>query len=86
MTMVADGGTSQIDQREVAAVSIGVGDANKALVLEAFEVLFNKRDYTAAARYWSDDYIQHSMQISCPLARPPRGPAHADSWQAASRE
>jgi predicted SnoaL-like aldol condensation-catalyzing enzyme len=37
---------------------------NKALVLEAFDTLFNKRDYTAAERYWSRDYIQHSAHIA----------------------
>ena len=26
---------------------------NKALVLEAFDTLFNKRDYAAAERFWS---------------------------------
>ena len=26
---------------------------NKAIVLEAFDTLFNKRDYGAAARFWS---------------------------------
>ena len=36
---------------------------NKALVLEAFDTLFNKRDYAAAARYWSPSYIQHSAHI-----------------------
>ena len=36
---------------------------NKALVLEAFDKLFNKRDYLAAERYWSPDYIQHSAHI-----------------------
>ncbi len=36
---------------------------NKAIVLEAFETLFNKRDYAAAERYWSPDYIQHSAHI-----------------------
>jgi predicted SnoaL-like aldol condensation-catalyzing enzyme len=36
---------------------------NKALVLEAFETLFNKRDYAAAERFWSPDYIQHSAHI-----------------------
>jgi predicted SnoaL-like aldol condensation-catalyzing enzyme len=36
---------------------------NKALVLEAFDTLFNKRDYVAAERYWSPDYIQHSAHI-----------------------
>ena len=28
---------------------------NKALVLEAFDTLFNKRDYAAAQRFWSPD-------------------------------
>ncbi|HWY46331.1 MAG TPA: nuclear transport factor 2 family protein [Bryobacteraceae bacterium] len=38
-------------------------EQNKALVLEAFDTLFNKRDYEAAARFWSDAYIQHSAHI-----------------------
>ncbi|MHB9837358.1 nuclear transport factor 2 family protein [Paraburkholderia terrae] len=37
--------------------------ANKALVLEAFDTLFNQRDYAAAERLWSPDYIQHSAHI-----------------------
>jgi predicted SnoaL-like aldol condensation-catalyzing enzyme len=37
---------------------------NKALVLEAFDTLFNKRDYTAAERFWSERYIQHSAHIA----------------------
>ena len=37
--------------------------ANKALVLEAFDRLFNQRDYAAAERFWSPDYIQHSAHI-----------------------
>jgi len=36
---------------------------NKKLVLEAFDTLFNKRDYVAAERYWSPKYIQHSAHI-----------------------
>jgi predicted SnoaL-like aldol condensation-catalyzing enzyme len=36
---------------------------NKILVLEAFDSLFNKRDYAAAERYWSPNYIQHSAHI-----------------------
>jgi hypothetical protein len=32
-------------------------ERNKALVLEAFDTLFNKRDYAAAERFWSPDYI-----------------------------
>src|SRR4029077_9994564 len=39
-------------------------DRNKALVLEAFDTLFNKRDYEAAARFWSPSYIQHSAHIA----------------------
>jgi len=38
-------------------------EQNKALVLQAFDTLFNKRDYDAAARFWSDTYIQHSAHI-----------------------
>ncbi len=37
---------------------------NKALVLEAFEILFNKRDYTAAEGFWSPAYVQHSAHIA----------------------
>src|SRR5712675_3239913 len=37
---------------------------NKALVLEAFDTLFNKRDYAAAEHYLSPNYIQHSAHIA----------------------
>jgi predicted SnoaL-like aldol condensation-catalyzing enzyme len=37
---------------------------NKALVLEAFDTLFNKRNYAAAERFWSANYIQHSKHIA----------------------
>ena len=36
---------------------------NKALVLKAFDTLFNKRDYKAAESFWSPKYIQHSPHI-----------------------
>src|ERR1035441_2319496 len=36
---------------------------NKKLVLEAFDTLFNKRDYAAAEKFWSPRYIQHSAHI-----------------------
>ncbi len=39
-------------------------EKNKALVLEAFETLFNKRDYLSAERFWSPNYIQHSAHIA----------------------
>ena len=38
-------------------------EKNKALVLEAFDTLFNKRDYDAAEKYWSPNYVQHSAHI-----------------------
>jgi predicted SnoaL-like aldol condensation-catalyzing enzyme len=40
-----------------------IAEANKRLVLEAFDTLFNKRDYNAAVRFWSPNYIQHSAHI-----------------------
>jgi acetyl esterase/lipase/predicted SnoaL-like aldol condensation-catalyzing enzyme len=39
-------------------------DANKALVIEAFDTLFNRRDYAVAEAFWSPDYIQHSAHIA----------------------
>src|SRR6267378_3279158 len=38
-------------------------EQNKALVLEAFDTLFNNRDYAAAEKFWSPHYIQHSAHI-----------------------
>ena len=40
-----------------------IQEKNKTLVLDAFDTLFNKRDYTAAEKYWSPNYIQHSAHI-----------------------
>ena len=40
-----------------------IQEKNKALVLDAFNTLFNTRDYAAAEHYWSPDYIQHSAHI-----------------------
>jgi len=36
---------------------------NKALVLKAFDALFNQRNYAEAKRYWSPRYVQHSAHI-----------------------
>ncbi len=44
-------------------MSTTMEEANKRLVLEAFDTLFNKRDYKAAERFWSPSYIQHSAHI-----------------------
>jgi predicted SnoaL-like aldol condensation-catalyzing enzyme len=41
-----------------------VEETNKRLVLEAFDTLFNKRDYKAAEHFWSPNYIQHSAHIA----------------------
>jgi predicted SnoaL-like aldol condensation-catalyzing enzyme len=41
-----------------------LADSNRELVLEAFDTLFNKRDYAQAERLWSPEYIQHSAHIS----------------------
>ena len=38
-------------------------EKNKALALDAFDALFNKKDYAAAEKYWSPNYIQHSAHI-----------------------
>jgi predicted SnoaL-like aldol condensation-catalyzing enzyme len=38
-------------------------EQNKRLVLEAFDTLFNKRDYAAAEKFWSPHYVQHSAHI-----------------------
>jgi predicted SnoaL-like aldol condensation-catalyzing enzyme len=39
-------------------------EENKAFVLEAFDTLFNIRDYDAASHFWSESYIQHSAHIA----------------------
>jgi predicted SnoaL-like aldol condensation-catalyzing enzyme len=39
-------------------------EKNKTLVLRAFDTLFNRRDYSAAERFWSPQYIQHSAHIA----------------------
>ena len=40
-----------------------IASNNKALVLAAFDTLFNKRDYAAAERFWSPHDVQHSAHI-----------------------
>jgi predicted SnoaL-like aldol condensation-catalyzing enzyme len=49
---------------KMESASEKIESKNKALVLEAFDMLFNKRDYAAAERFWSPDYIQHSAHIA----------------------
>jgi predicted SnoaL-like aldol condensation-catalyzing enzyme/predicted ester cyclase len=38
-------------------------DINKERVIEAFDTLFNKRNYVTAEKFWSPKYIQHSAHI-----------------------
>ncbi|WP_233886755.1 nuclear transport factor 2 family protein [Paraburkholderia flagellata] len=38
-------------------------EKNTALVLEALETLFNRKDYEKAAQFWSDTYVQHSRHV-----------------------
>jgi predicted SnoaL-like aldol condensation-catalyzing enzyme len=49
---------------KMVEVSEKIESKNKALVLEAFDMPFNKRDYATAERFWSPDYIQHSAHIA----------------------
>src|SRR4029077_20040789 len=48
---------------DAADMSVMTETTNRALVLVAFDTLFNKRDYAAAMQYWSPNYVQHSAHI-----------------------
>ena len=50
-------------QNKTLIQSNTIEEKNKALVLNAFDTLFNNRDYVAAERYWSPKYIQHSAVV-----------------------
>jgi predicted SnoaL-like aldol condensation-catalyzing enzyme len=52
-----------VNKHEEIIMNQTIQEKNKALVLDAFDTLFNKRDYQAAERYWSPNYIQHSAHI-----------------------
>jgi predicted SnoaL-like aldol condensation-catalyzing enzyme len=45
-------------------VSESTAQRNKAFVLEAFETLFNRKDFVTAEKFWSPNYIQHSAHIA----------------------
>ena len=49
---------------QMAEITKTTPEQNRALVMEAFDTLFNNRDYAAAERFWSPDYIQHSAHIA----------------------
>jgi predicted SnoaL-like aldol condensation-catalyzing enzyme len=55
--------TPQGVQNTTAYNHTGLEEKNKALVLKAFDTLFNQRDYGAAEQYWSPKYIQHSAVV-----------------------
>jgi predicted SnoaL-like aldol condensation-catalyzing enzyme len=38
-------------------------EKNKYIALEAFDTLFNKRDYAKAHDFWTSNYVQHSAHI-----------------------
>ena len=44
-------------------MSESIAQRNKTFVLEAFETLFNRKDFVAAEKFWSPNYIQHSAHI-----------------------
>jgi hypothetical protein len=53
--------------REIASgkgIQMNAGEKNTRLVLEAFDMLLNKRDYAATDKFWSPHYIQHSSHTS----------------------
>ena len=56
-------GNTPIPYQGGTTMTTAAEEHNKALVLEAFDTLFNQRDYAAAQRFWSPDYIQHSAHI-----------------------
>jgi predicted SnoaL-like aldol condensation-catalyzing enzyme len=60
---MSDAQVKEIDKPALEATSQTPESKNKALVLEAFETLFNKRDFAGAERFWSTKYIQHSAHI-----------------------
>ena len=41
-----------------------IASHNTALVLAAFDTLFNQRDYAAAERFWSPHDVQHSAHLA----------------------
>jgi predicted SnoaL-like aldol condensation-catalyzing enzyme len=55
--------SATIERMSESGLTMTTPSENKTLVLNAFDTLFNKRDYDAAARFWSPDYIQHSAHI-----------------------
>jgi predicted SnoaL-like aldol condensation-catalyzing enzyme len=53
----------QMTTKEKTKMNQSLEEKNKSLVLEAFDTLFNRRDYASAEKFWSPKYIQHSAHI-----------------------
>ena len=45
------------------STTINTTNANKETVRQAFDALFNQRDYASAERFWAEEYVQHSAHI-----------------------
>ena len=45
------------------APGMKTAEETKALVLEAFDTLFNKRDYAKAAEFWSENFNTMAVDI-----------------------
>src|ERR1700758_1407330 len=55
--------TQQRRKDQQIIMSETIQEKNKALVLDAFDTLFHKRDHAAAVKYWSPNYSHHSAHI-----------------------
>jgi predicted SnoaL-like aldol condensation-catalyzing enzyme len=66
LTRVVDGiyvCTGLFKRKRRRTVATAAEERNRVIVLEAFDTLFNQRDYAAAHEFWSPNYIQHSAHI-----------------------
>jgi predicted SnoaL-like aldol condensation-catalyzing enzyme len=57
------GWTPIAKHRSTIAMTDDQTERNKQLVIEAFDTLFNKRDYARAEQLWAPGYVQHSAHI-----------------------
>ena len=62
-------------------------DANKALVIEAFDALFTKREYSAAGKFWSSGPCTTWLTLAAPhkTVRPRHGPRRPTCGMNANR-
>jgi predicted SnoaL-like aldol condensation-catalyzing enzyme len=44
-------------------VSQSQQESNKEFLIKGFDILFNKRDFAQAEKFWSPNYIQHRAHI-----------------------